>query len=82
MITLVINAHEQRDVTICNIAGTYLHEDMDDFMTMKLEGEMVDMMAKVSSEKYSKYVRYEKGKKVLYLRLLKALYGCIKYGIL
>ena len=82
MNTLVIDVHEQRKAATYNIAGTYLHVNMDDFTIMKLEVEMVDMIVKMNSEKCSKYVRYERGKKVSYLRLLKALYGCIKYLLL
>ena len=55
---------------------------MEDFTTLKLEGDMVDLMVQVDLDKYSKFVRYEHGKKVLYLRVLKALYGCIKSGLL
>ncbi len=34
------------------------------------------------SKSYSKFVCYEKGKKVQYLKLLKALYGCVKSALL
>ena len=31
---------------------------------------------------YRKYVRYEQGKKVLYLKVLRAIYGCIESALL
>ncbi len=34
------------------------------------------------SKDYIKYVTHEKGRKVLYLRLKKALYGCMQSAIL
>lgn len=49
---------------------------------MKLEDKIVDLMAKIYLKKYSEYVTYENGKKVLYLRVLNTLYGCIGSGIL
>jgi hypothetical protein len=41
----------------------------------------VDIMCDVCKD-YRKFVCYENGKKVLYLRLLKALYGCVKKALL
>jgi hypothetical protein len=41
----------------------------------------VDIMCGVIIE-YLKDVRLENGKKVLYLRILKALYGCIESALL
>ena len=49
---------------------------------MKLEGEMVDMIVEVDGKKYLRYVIYEYGNKVIYLKVLKVLYGCTKSGIL
>ena len=82
MTTLVIDTHEGRDVITYDIVGTYLNADMDEFTTMKLEGEMVDMMVRVDSAKYSRYVRYKHHTKVLYHRVMKTIYGCVKSGLL
>ena len=48
----MIDEHEDRDVDICDIVGAYLNADIDDFTTMKLEGEIMDMMVKVDESKY------------------------------
>jgi hypothetical protein len=48
---------------------------------LKLEGAFVDIMCEVNPE-YLPDVRFENGKKVLYLRVLKALYGCIESALL
>jgi len=79
---LVIDAHEHRDVVTCDIVGSYSHSDMDKPATIILNGEIVNMMVEVDKEKYFKYMTYENTKKVLYIRVLKALYGCIKSGLL
>jgi hypothetical protein len=54
---------------------------MDDFTILKMEGQSVDIMCDVCKD-YIKFVCYENGKKVLYLKLLKALYGCVKSALL
>jgi hypothetical protein len=54
---------------------------MEDFTLLKMEGEPVNIMCGVCKE-YKAFVRYKNGKKVLYLELLKALYGCVKLALL
>jgi hypothetical protein len=54
---------------------------MKDFTLLKMEGESVDIMCDVCSD-YEKFMCYENGKKVLYLELLKALYGCVQSALL
>ena len=48
---------------------------------MKFEGEFVDIMCEVNPE-YEKFVIYKKGKKVLYVLILKAVYGMIENALL
>jgi hypothetical protein len=81
MLSLMIDAAEERDVATADVAGAYLHADMEDFTILRMEGESVDIMCDVN-EGYRKYVCYENGKKALYLQLLKALYGCVKSALL
>ena len=76
MLSLMIDAKEGRDVE-----GAYLHADMEDFVIFKLVGEAVDIMCQVNP-KYNKFVVVEHDKKVLYLQLLKALYGCVQSALL
>jgi hypothetical protein len=75
------DAKECRDVATANVDGAYLHADMEDFVLLKLVGEAVDIMCQVNP-KYENFVVIENGKKVLYLQLLKALYGCVQYALL
>ena len=77
----MIDAFESMDVATADVVGACLMANMDDFVLVKLTGESVDIMCKVDPM-YKKYVYYEKGKKVLYLRLLKALYGCMQSALL
>ena len=48
---------------------------------MKFEGEFVDIMCQVNPE-YETFVTYEKGKKVLYVLILKVVYGMIESALL
>ena len=83
LMTIILTAaHEDRQVLVADIAGAYLNADMDDFVTMKFKDEMVDYMVAANPERYAPYVTYEEGRKVLYVRLLKALYGCIQSALL
>jgi hypothetical protein len=54
------------------VAGAYLNAEMKDFTLLKMEGEPVDIMCNVCGD-YNKSMCYKNGKKVLYLKLFKAL---------
>lgn len=81
--TLLIITYEERHVSVFDVLGAYLHAKMpyDKTVIMKLRGEFVDIMCQ-ANEKYKHYITYENGKKVLYLRVLRAIYGCIKSALL
>ena len=50
---------------------------------MVLDGPLAEMMVKVSPETYEKYLHTtKKGKKLLYVKLNKALYGCLQSALL
>ncbi len=81
MCTLIVDAKERRDVATADVVGAYLNALMKDFVLLKLVGEAVDIMIGVDSV-YKKFVTIENGKKVLYLKLEKALYGCVQSALL
>ncbi|CAJ1967521.1 unnamed protein product [Cylindrotheca closterium] len=55
---------------------------MDEFVLMVFEGDPADMLVK-ACPMYAKYLHMTKtGKKLLYVRLKPALYGCIKSAML
>ena len=47
---------------------------------MKLEGNFVDIMVDINLE-HKPNIIYEDGKKVLYLEILQAIYGCIESAL-
>jgi len=58
-----------------------LKADMNDYTLLKFTGDSVDIMCKMNP-KYEEYVIMESGRKVLYVQLLKALYGCVASALL
>ena len=61
------------------MVGVYLNALIDDGVVLKTTGKFVSYMVQTDP---GKYVRIRNGKKGLYLRVVKALYGCTKLGIL
>ena len=78
--SLIIDAKDRRDVAIANVVGAYLKANMFDYVTVKLTGKTINVMCEVSNE-YEKLIAIENGKRVLYLRLNKSLYGCMQSAI-
>ena len=81
MLSIMLDARERRDVATADVAGAYLRAKMKDFVLMKFTGEMVDVLCKMNPGHIANVV-YENGVKVLYVRLLKAIYGCVKSALL
>lgn len=66
MLSIMIDAHEGRDIATANVTGVYLHAAPNDFTLLKVKGASMDIMCSVS-EKYKPFVTYKRGKKVIYL---------------
>ena len=41
---MVIDRYENRNVATCDVAGAFLIPDIDSFIIIKLDGDMVDIM--------------------------------------
>ncbi len=53
-----------------------------DKIDMKLRGQIVDLWVEIEPETYETFIVYEGNKKVLYVRMLRALYGMLIASIL
>jgi hypothetical protein len=73
---------ERRDVATLDIPGAFMQADIDEVVHVKFEGEIAEMLVKMDPKMYRKYVKNEKGKTVLYVELLKALYGTMRAALL
>jgi Reverse transcriptase (RNA-dependent DNA polymerase) len=81
MLTSVIDALEGRHVATADIPGAFMQADMDETVHMRLVGTMVELLLRIAPE-YEQYVVIEGGQKVLYVLLLKALYGTMRAALL
>ena len=77
-ITAVIDALERRVVIVADIPGAFMHSDMDPDVYMRLDGLMAELLLEVDYDMYKPYVTYEKGQPVIYVEMLKALYGTLR----
>ena len=88
MLTAVIDAHEGRDVMCADIPNAFIQAEMPDIsdgeerVTMKITGVLVDMLVQLSPEIYGPYVVFEKQRKVIYVQVLKAIYGMLQAALL
>jgi hypothetical protein len=81
MISIIVEAFESRDVATADVAGAFLKAFIDDFVIMKFVGASVKILCDLNPE-HKKYVTKENGVDVIYVRLIKALYGCVKSALL
>ena len=81
-VTATIDAKERREVVTIDIPGAFLHADNEDYVIMKMNGSLAELMVKTDPKIYRKYVTIKKGRQVLYLQLQKALYGMMKSTLL
>ncbi len=82
-ITAVIDAHKERDVACFDIPGAFLHTDLDKDITMILKGRLAELMVKVASNLYRKYISVDaKGSAILYVKMQKAIYGLLRSALL
>jgi hypothetical protein len=81
VLSIMIDANKNRDSATADVAGAYLKAYMDDFVVMKFTGVSVDILC-ATKPSHAKHVVMEGGVKCLYVRLVKAHYGCVKSAFL
>ena len=80
--SLAIDALEQRFISTSDVAGAFLKATMHDYVLVRLQGPAVEALLRINYEKYGNFVIQEKRKKVLYVQLLKVMYGTLTAPIL
>ena len=73
--TAVIDAMENRMVAVVDIPGAFMQADMDPGVYMRIEDAMAELLMEIDYDMYHPHMVMEKGKPVIYVELLKALYG-------
>ena len=85
LITGVLDAKQHRDVMTNDVPNAFVQtpipQDGEKFI-MKIRGKLVDMLVEISPETYEPFIVYEGNKRVLYVRMLRALYGMLVSSIL
>jgi hypothetical protein len=87
-ITATIDAKEFRDVMSSDIPNAFIQASMaatkkgERRVIMKITGILLDLLVSLDPELYGPHVVYEDGKKVLYLEVIRALYGMLVAALL
>jgi hypothetical protein len=88
LITGVIEAKEERDVMTCDIPNAFTQADLpkkepgEDRFVMKITGVLCNVLVGIHPELYGPAVVMENHKKVLYVEVLKAIYGMLEAALL
>ena len=86
LLTAVIEARENRDVATIDVPNAFIqtdidYSDKDEWITMKIQGIMVDMLVELDPEMYKGRIVYENGVKTIYVIVLKAIYGMLQSAL-
>jgi Reverse transcriptase (RNA-dependent DNA polymerase) len=87
LITGVVDAREKRDIMTNDVPNAFIQATMptikqgDERVIMKITGQLVEMLIEIDP-KYGQYAVYEKGKKILYVVVLRAIYGMLQAALL
>ena len=63
-VTATIDAKEKREVVTTDIPGAFLYADNKDYVIMKMNGSLAELMVKTDPNIYRKYVTIKKGRQV------------------
>ena len=87
MITATIDAKQNRDVMTADITNAFVQVDFDEKekgerIIVKIRSSLFNVLTELSPKTFEKYVVYEGNNKVLYVRMIKALYGMLQSSLL
>ena len=87
LLSAVIDAEERRDVAVSDVPNAFIQTKVNDRdedgsrMVMKIRGVLVDILCNMDPS-YAEYVVIERGEKVIYTHILRAIYGLLISAIL
>jgi hypothetical protein len=82
MLSCTIDAMEGQDVATADIPGAFMQADMDEVVHIHIEGTMAKILLEIDKKHYEPFVKMHGRKKVIYVQLLKALYGTMQAALL
>ena len=76
----MIDSYKWREVATIDVPGAYLHVDTprDKKGILELRVTFVDIIFQINPE-HNKNMMYKSGQKVLYMLVLRSIYGCIDF---
>ena len=77
-LSAVIDSMEGRNVVVLDVPGAFMQAEIDELVHVRFTGAMVILLLEIDHEMYKDYVIIEKGERVMYMELLKALYGTLR----
>jgi hypothetical protein len=83
--TGVIDAKQRRDVMTLDILNAFVQTKIaldEDKIIMKIRGQLIDILLESCPGVYNNYVINEGNNKILYMRMLRALFGMLVSSIL
>ena len=87
-LTATIDAYEVRDIMFLDVPNTFIQANMtpnkdgEERVIMKITGVLVDMLVELDSETYRKHATFENGDKVIWVFLLREIYGMLLAALL
>ena len=88
MLTAIVDAKEGRDVMTADIPNAFIQTQLpntkagDERVIMKITGVLVDLLVDIAPEVYGPYVVTDKHRRVLYVQVLRGLYGMLVAALL
>ena len=77
-LTACIGLIEGRNVVVLDVPGDFMQPEIDELVHVRFTRAMVTLLLEIDHEMYKDYVIIEKGEWVMYMELLKALYGTLR----
>ena len=84
----MIDAKEGRNILTADIPNAFIQMEMpppgegEDRVVMKIKGPLAQLLVGLDPETYAKFITNERGQDVLYVLVLKALYGMLMAALL
>ena len=88
MYTMCIDASEGRDIMSLDVPNAFIQTAMpqpkegEDRVLMRIEGTLAELLVEIDPETYGPFMTEERGRPVLYVVVLKALYGMLIASLL
>ena len=83
MITSAIEVHKKRKVITLDIPGSFLNANIKEQVIMLLKNELAELKVMIDLALYGPYmIMMKKGEKLLYVKILKAMYGLMRATLL